>query len=131
MHRLGVCHRDLHLANIIVDADARALIVDPDFAVDSDQGAPCYDLYGPEASGVPVPAEHAGYWANRGGDWRDWAAEGRCSPVRLGCSRAWSCRLQRAALLTIRHRGTASAPKPGDLFGGQYTDGHRWQQKDQ
>lgn len=75
MHRLGVCHRDLHLANIIVDADARALIVDPDFAVDSDQGAPCYDLYGPEASGVPVPAEHAGYWANRGGVWRDCAAE--------------------------------------------------------
>jgi tRNA A-37 threonylcarbamoyl transferase component Bud32 len=61
MHRLGVCHRDLHLANIIVDEDARALIVDPDSAVDVDQSAPCYDLYRPEASGVPVPAEHPGY----------------------------------------------------------------------
>jgi hypothetical protein len=73
------------------DDDERPLIVDPDLAIDSNPSAPCYDLYGPSSSGVPVPVDHAGYLANRGGVWWDcvaevpalWSAFGRLADLGL------------------------------------------------
>jgi hypothetical protein len=74
MHRIGICHRDIHIANIVV-ANETPLFVDPEFATDSDPGRPCYDLYGPGPSGIPVPPAHVAYPPNADGVWWDCAAE--------------------------------------------------------
>jgi hypothetical protein len=59
LHCQGICHRDLHIANIVLGDDEVPLFIDPAFAIESDPDKPCYDLEGPERSGVPVPPEHA------------------------------------------------------------------------
>jgi tRNA A-37 threonylcarbamoyl transferase component Bud32 len=61
-HETGLCHRDAHIGNIVL-AGARPLLIDPALAVPS-VNEYCYDLEGPEASGVPVPDEHV----RQGGD---------------------------------------------------------------
>jgi hypothetical protein len=66
VHAAGICHRDAHRDNFVVDGD-RALLIDFELACHVDPARPCYDLYGP-ASGVEVPAQHAflgvteGFW---------------------------------------------------------------------
>jgi hypothetical protein len=74
MHRIGICHRDTHVANIVV-ASETPLFVDPEFATDSDSARPCYDLYGPGPSGIPAPPAHTAYTPNEGGVWWDCTAE--------------------------------------------------------
>lgn len=59
IHRHGICHRDLHVENVVL-RDEVPLVVDTAFATASDPIKPCYDLVGPGPSGVPVPPEHAG-----------------------------------------------------------------------
>jgi serine/threonine protein kinase len=56
-HATGICHRDVHIRNIVVGDDGRPLLIDPALAAPS-VNAHCYDLEGPELSGVPVPDEH-------------------------------------------------------------------------
>ena len=74
MHQHGICHRDLHAANIVVIAD-EPFFVDPDFASRCDPSLPPYDLYGPGPSKVDVPEAHLAYPPNRGGVWWDCDAE--------------------------------------------------------
>jgi serine/threonine protein kinase len=101
MHQLGICHRDLHLANVVVDEAERPLIVDPDLAIDGDPSSPCYDLFGPDASGAPVPVEHARYPANRGGVWWDCVAEVPSLASGFG---------PLADLKLRRHKGSSTTP---------------------
>ena len=56
MHAVGVCHRDLHVGNLLVDQN-RPLIIDLELAKDVDPAGPCYDLQGP-SSEVPIPQDH-------------------------------------------------------------------------
>ena len=74
MHDAGISHRDLHVGNVVL-LDGMPLLIDPQFAIESDPSTLSYDLYGPGPSGVPVPKPHAEYPANRGGVWWDCTAE--------------------------------------------------------
>jgi hypothetical protein len=56
VHELGLCHRDTHIRNFVVRAGA-PLLVDPKYAIES-RGRSCYDLKGPEESGVEIAREH-------------------------------------------------------------------------
>jgi hypothetical protein len=59
VHRqAGICHRDTHIRNFVLKAD-RPLLIDPTLAIESDRARACYDLVGPEPSGVAIPPEHA------------------------------------------------------------------------
>ncbi len=83
LHSHGVCHRDLHVGNIVV-RQGQPLFVDMEFAAASDPAEPCYDLVGPEPSGVPVPRRHREQPnANLHGVW--WDAE-NCEVETLGCA---------------------------------------------
>jgi tRNA A-37 threonylcarbamoyl transferase component Bud32 len=58
MHAAGICHRDLYVANVVVDESDQPLIVDFELArLDVDPIADCYDLVGAR-SGVAKPAAH-------------------------------------------------------------------------
>lgn len=71
LHRHGVCHRDLHVGNIVV-RDGEPLLIDMEFAIAVDPAGPCYDLVGPGPSGIPVPDRHAVQPnANQNGVWWD------------------------------------------------------------
>jgi hypothetical protein len=59
LHSHGMCHRDLHAANVVIRDDGSPLFIDPGFATDSNPEAPCYDLVGPVAAGMPVLEAHA------------------------------------------------------------------------
>ncbi len=59
LHRHGVCHRDLQVANIVVRDDCVPLFIDPEFATRSDASGPCYDLVGPTRAGMEVLPAHA------------------------------------------------------------------------
>lgn len=67
IHREGVHHRDVHVGNVVQDPSG-PLLIDWECAIwmPSDLS---YDLHGPEASGVPKPAIHAGlqpcWWYGR------------------------------------------------------------------
>ncbi len=74
LHAHGICHRDVHVCNIVLLGDA-PLLIDPEFAMDSDPQKPCYDLYGPGPSGLLVPKEHSDHPRNVGGVWWDCTAE--------------------------------------------------------
>ncbi len=71
LHRHGVCHRDLHVGNIVV-RDSEPLLIDMEFAVAADPARPCYDLVGPGPADIPVPLRHAIQQnANQHGVWWD------------------------------------------------------------
>jgi hypothetical protein len=71
VHSLGICHRDTHARNFVLDGD-QPLIIDPKYAFESDPQQPCYDVHGPDASGVPVPDQHLAQGNdNRFGVWWD------------------------------------------------------------
>lgn len=57
VHQAGVAHRDVHVKNVVRGPEGQPLLIDWECAafVQSDLS---YDLYGPEASGVPVPDIH-------------------------------------------------------------------------
>jgi hypothetical protein len=57
MHDLGMCHRDLHRGNLVVDRH-RPLIVDLEHVCEVDPAGPCYDLTGP-CPEIPILADHA------------------------------------------------------------------------
>jgi Ser/Thr protein kinase RdoA (MazF antagonist) len=58
LHKAGVHHRDVHLGNVVLGPKGPLLI---DWETAIEQPAPVsYDLYGPEASGVPLPEIHSG-----------------------------------------------------------------------
>lgn len=82
MHGHGVCHRDLHVGNIVVRAGV-PLFIDTEFATASDPTKPCYDLVGPERSGIAVPSRHAAQPnANQHGVWWDADNHEVCTPGR-------------------------------------------------
>jgi hypothetical protein len=56
LHCAGICHRDVHRENIVLDG-ARPLLIDFELSAGVDPSCPCYDLLGP-ASGVPLPSQH-------------------------------------------------------------------------
>jgi hypothetical protein len=56
VHAFGICHRDLHQNNLVLD-DRRPLVIDLELACEVDPESPCYDLYGPSDT-VPVPEQH-------------------------------------------------------------------------
>jgi hypothetical protein len=74
LHQHGMCHRDIHAGNVVL-LEGTPLLIDPALATESDPSRPCYDLYGPEVSGVSVPNDHYVYLPNRGGVWWDCTAE--------------------------------------------------------
>jgi len=61
-----MCHRDMHAGNVVL-LEGIPLLIDPALATESDPSQPCYDLYGPEVSGVKVPTDHYVHPPNRGG----------------------------------------------------------------
>jgi tRNA A-37 threonylcarbamoyl transferase component Bud32 len=67
LHTLGVCHRDLHDGNVVLTDELVPLFIDPAFAIACDPRAPCYDLIGPDSSGVPVAPAHASQTDHRYG----------------------------------------------------------------
>ena len=71
LHGHGICHRDLHVGNIVV-RDGMPLLIDMEFAIDSNPDGPCYDLVGQDGSLIAVPARHAVQPnANQYGVWWD------------------------------------------------------------
>ena len=62
-HETGLCHRDVHIDNIVLSDNGRPLLIDPAYATAS-VNEHCYDLEGPEPSGVSVPDDHV----NQGGN---------------------------------------------------------------
>jgi hypothetical protein len=66
VHAAGMCHRDVHRDNFVVDG-AKVLLIDFELARNVDPKSPCYDLIGPP-SGVEVPQQHTflgvteGFW---------------------------------------------------------------------
>jgi hypothetical protein len=75
LHSHGICHRDLHVGNVVVH-DGVPLFIDMEFGLRSDPAGVCYDLVGPERSGIAVPDRHAVQAnANRNGVW--WDADNR------------------------------------------------------
>jgi serine/threonine protein kinase len=71
LHRAGVCHRDVHLHNVVVDEAGVPRFIDFELAARVDPRSGCFDLEGP-ASGVPVPAEHADGGLKTGVWWNQW-----------------------------------------------------------
>ncbi len=71
LHRAGVCHRDVHLGNVVVDGCGVPRFVDFELAARVDPAGGCFDLLGPE-SGVPVPREHAENGISGGVWWNQW-----------------------------------------------------------
>ena len=57
LQRNGIHHRDVHPKNIVYTPDGMRLI-DWETACLTESGAPSYDLYGPEISGIKVPKVH-------------------------------------------------------------------------
>lgn len=53
----GICHRDVHIDNIVIAGDDRPLLIDPAYATATVNDR-CYDLEGPGPSRVAVPADH-------------------------------------------------------------------------
>lgn len=53
----GIHHRDVHTKNVVMGPDGSPLLIDWETAV-MEPSSVSYDLYGPEASGVPVPKLH-------------------------------------------------------------------------
>ena len=58
LHRLGIHHRDVHPGNVVFTAADEPLLIDWETAIETPPTVPSYDLYGPEASGLPVPDIH-------------------------------------------------------------------------
>jgi serine/threonine protein kinase len=56
-HETGICHRDVHICNIVLRDDGRPLLIDPALAAEN-VNEHCYHLEGPEVAGVPIPQEH-------------------------------------------------------------------------
>lgn len=56
LHALGICHRDLHIRNIVL-RHYIPLFVDFELAIVIDPSCLCYDLNGP-VSKIPVPDQH-------------------------------------------------------------------------
>ncbi len=62
LHRAGICHRDLHVANLVLDG-TRPYIIDFELATWSDPAVRCYDFFGPNAAvELPVAYERIGLW---------------------------------------------------------------------
>lgn len=71
LHRAGVCHRDVHIGNVVVDSCGVPRFVDFELAARVDPEGGCFDLVGPD-SGVPVPREHAEHGLPGGVWWNQW-----------------------------------------------------------
>jgi len=56
MHAQGVCHRDLHVENVVI-VDGQPMAIDYEHACQVDPAGPCYDLTGPSDQ-VPLLAVH-------------------------------------------------------------------------
>jgi hypothetical protein len=54
---IKLCHRDVHLDNVVVDQGGQPLLIDPAYATAS-VNEHCYDLEGPGPSEVAVPKDH-------------------------------------------------------------------------
>jgi serine/threonine protein kinase len=73
LHQAGVCHRDLKATDIVVDGD-QPLLIDFELGTEVNPFGPCYDLLGPQLSGVPLPPIHD-YLGLREGVWWDTQTE--------------------------------------------------------
>lgn len=79
LHAEGVHHRDVHVRNLVRDQDGRPLLIDWETAVRQPSDL-SYDLYGPDASGVPVPPIHARHTPQWWG-----------SPQKMSIKSQWGC----------------------------------------
>ncbi len=57
LHEHGICHRDLHDCNLVLDEELYPLMIDFELACDVDTHVRCYDVYGPSKS-VSIPPKH-------------------------------------------------------------------------
>ena len=62
IHSAGWHHRDVHAKNLVRMPDGSPRLIDWETSI-RNPDAPSYDLRGPAGSGIPKPAEHAGYSA--------------------------------------------------------------------
>ena len=77
LHAVGICHRDLHSENAMVDEDESLYFIDFALAQWVDPAWVCYDLNGPSAE-VPVPYAHATQAQHEHGVWWGPAISARC-----------------------------------------------------
>ena len=70
LHSNGICHRDIHIRNLLIQDNDCPLIIDWEYAVDADPNGPCYDLIGP-ASNTPKPMPHRIRSSTETGVWWD------------------------------------------------------------
>lgn len=78
LHAEGIHHRDVHVRNIVKGPHGPLLI---DWETALHQPSPVsYDLYGPDASGIPAPPIHDGYTPQWWG-----------STQRMSISNRWEC----------------------------------------
>lgn len=71
LHAAGICHRDVHLGNVVIDAAGTPRFIDFELATRVDPNGPCFDILGPQ-SGVPVPEEHRRVGLAEGVWWNQW-----------------------------------------------------------
>lgn len=57
VHAAGICHRDLHIGNVMLSADGSPLAIDLEHGLDVNPQGPCFDVWGP-SSGLPVAPAH-------------------------------------------------------------------------
>lgn len=66
----GVCHRDIHIRNVVLDNSNEPYIIDWEFAMHVPPSGPCYDLHGPY-TGLPKPTPHRIQSSTETGVWWD------------------------------------------------------------
>jgi serine/threonine protein kinase len=77
LHAIGICHRDLHSENVMVDDEGSLYFIDFALAQRVNPEWSCYDLSGPSED-VPVPYAHACQADHEGGVWWGPAISVRC-----------------------------------------------------
>lgn len=85
LHAIGICHRDLHSENVMVDSEGSLYFIDFALAQRVDPTWSCYDLNGPSDQ-VPVPNAHACQVDHEDGVWWGPAISVRCLATVVGAA---------------------------------------------
>jgi len=82
LHQIGICHRDLHSENVMID-EGEVVFIDFVLAQDVNPVWQCYDLTGPNEH-ILVPHAHAIQPGHEGGVWWGPVITSRCLAAVIG-----------------------------------------------